>query len=78
MIGCESTISSPRRWSEKSVSMSVRSMPSVSFASPRSASSSWILPASVSGTPVERGIAPRIDVTPARQLVSGSHGAYSW
>jgi hypothetical protein len=24
------------------------------------------------------GIAPRIEVTPARQLVSGSHGAYSW
>jgi len=31
----------------------------------------------VSGTPVSRGIAPRIEVTPARQLVSGSQGAYS-
>ena len=34
--------------------------------------------ASASGTPVSRGIAPRIDVTPACQLDSGSHGAYSW
>ena len=32
----------------------------------------------MSGTPVSRGIAPRIEVTPARQLVSGSQGAYSW
>ena len=34
--------------------------------------------ASASGTPVSRGMAPRIDVTPACQLDSGSHGAYSW
>ena len=31
-----------------------------------------------SGMPVSRGIAPRIEVTPACQLDSGSHGAYSW
>ena len=35
-------------------------------------------PARASGTPVSRGIAPRIEVTPACQLDSGSQGAYSW
>ena len=44
--------------------MSVRSMPSGSPASPRSASSRWMRAASASGTPVSRGIAPRIEVTP--------------
>ncbi len=58
--------------------MSVRSMPSGSPASPRSASSWWMRAASASGTPVSRGMAPRIDVTPACQLDCGNHGAYSW
>ena len=51
--------------------MSVRSIPSGSPASPRSASSRWMRAASASGTPVSRGIAPRIEVTPACQLDSG-------
>ena len=34
-----------------------------------------IVRASVSGTPVSSGIAPRIGETPARKLSSGSHGA---
>ncbi len=32
----------------------------------------------MSGTPVCSGIAPRMLETPARQLDSGSQGAYSW
>jgi hypothetical protein len=42
----------------------------------RSASTTWS--ASRSGTPVCCGIAPRMLVTPARQLESGSQGAYIW
>ena len=53
-------------------------MPSGSPSRPRSRSSSQIISASASGTPVASGIAPRIGGTQARQLDSGSHGQYSW
>jgi hypothetical protein len=51
------------------------STPSGSPFSPRSSSSRTIFAAIESGTPVSSGIAPRMLVTPARQLDSGSHGA---
>ena len=58
--------------------MSGTSMPTGSPSRPRSRSSSKIISASASGTPVWSGIAPRIGGTQARQLDSGSHGQYSW
>ena len=58
--------------------MSVMSMPIGSFSRPRSCSSPKMLAASLSGTPVWSGIAPRIGETPPRKFSGGSHGAYIW